>query len=102
MIPDLTNEINAAVMRLGQIALEKSKEICPVVTGNLKRSIHLVEATDRAKRSTTAIVCTNVHYAANVEFGGPYNKPRHYLGGGLEAAKERADIVFFIFLGGHK
>ena len=101
MIPDLNNEINNAVMRLGQIALESSKEICPVVTGNLKRSIHLIEAYDRAKASSEAIVRTTVHYAKDVELGGPYNKPRHYLGGGLETARQRVGLVFTVFLGGY-
>ena len=87
MIPDLTNEINHAVKRLGEIAYDKSKEICPVVTGNLKRSITLMDTYDRMRAASEAIIFTNVHYSADVEFGGPYNKPRHYLGGGLEAAE---------------
>ncbi|MBQ9383085.1 MAG: hypothetical protein IJT87_02490 [Ruminiclostridium sp.] len=102
MIPDLTNEINGAVKRLGQIALENAKDICPVVTGNLMRSIRLEEAYDRAKQTTTAIICTTVHYAKQVELGGPYNTPRHYLGGGLEKARQRVGTVFTVFLGGYR
>ena len=97
---DYSAEINAAVRALGDIALEESKRICPVRTGRLRRSIALRENYSRAKNETSIIIGTTVPYARNVELGGKHNVPRHYLGGGLEKAHQRAGLIFSLFLGG--
>ncbi len=95
-----TNEINAAVRTLGELALEEAKRVCPVKTGRLKRSISKRSSHDRAKNSDSVTIFTNVPYAANVEFGGLNRKPKPFLETGLEKARQSAALVFTLFMKG--
>ena len=97
---DYTNEINAAVRTLGDLALEEAKLVCPVKTGRLRRSISSRISHDRAKNSDSVTIYTNVPYAANVEFGGLNRKPKPFLETGLGKARQSAALIFTLFMKG--
>ena len=97
---DYNAEINAAVRELGRIACEQAREVCPVRTGRLRRSITNTQYHERAGDKLSVKIWTDVPYAAAVELGSGSRKPRHYLGSGAERAAYMAPVVFKIFLGG--
>ena len=97
---DYTDEINAAVRTLGDIALKEASRTCPVKTGRLKRSIALRTQHDRAKNSDSCVIGTTVPYAPNVEFGGRGRRPKPFLENGLEAARKSTVLIFSLFMKG--
>lgn len=97
---DYTDEINAAVRTLGDIALSEAKRTCPVRTGRLKRSIAVRTQHNRAKNSDVSVIGTTVPYAPNVEFGGRGRRPKPFLENGLEAARNSAVLIFSLFMKG--
>lgn len=97
---DYTAEINAAVEELGRIAYEEARTVCPVRTGRLKRSLTNTGYADRAGKTASVKIWTDVPYAAAVELGYGNRKPRHYLGSGADKAARMAPAVFKIYLGG--
>ena len=69
----LPEQIEQALTAIGMTAETHAKELCPVDTGRLRNSItHDVEG-------QTAIIGTNVEYAAYVELGTSRMGARPYL-----------------------
>ncbi|GEM_PF-2283901 len=97
---DYTAEINAAVRELGRIAYEEARAVCPVRTGRLKRSLTNNTVYDRAGKTASVTIWTDVPYAAAVELGTGNRKPRHYLGSGAQKAARMVPAVFRIYMGG--
>ena len=68
-------QIEQALVAIGMTAETYAKENCPVDTGRLRNSItHEVEMGDKS-----AIIGTNVEYAAFVELGTSKMRARPYL-----------------------
>lgn len=61
-----------------------AKHLCPVDTGNLRRSI-----TKDVVSSTKALVGTNVEYAAHVEYGTKKSKGKPYLRPALDKLSQK-------------
>lgn len=80
--------IERAVSHTADIALEAAKEHCPVRTGKLKNSISCT------KQNESAVIFTNVDYAAAVELGTSRQKPQPYLSRGIDEAAKMAGIIF--------
>lgn len=73
-----TGQNLAAALRAGGLVIETpAKAKAPVLTGNLRRSIHTEVDTGGAKAE--ARVGTNVEYATHVEFGTSKQSPQPYL-----------------------
>lgn len=71
----LESQIEQALIAIGMTAETYAKENCPVDTGRLRNSItHEVEMGDKS-----AIIGTNVEYAAFVELGTSKMRARPYL-----------------------
>lgn len=70
-IPDA---VKATLDKSAQSAIQGAQEVVPVVTGNLRDSIRVVE-----QGSNYIIVGTDVEYAAAVEFGTGSREPKPYL-----------------------
>jgi len=68
-------QIIIALEKTAKRAEERAKEIVPVRTGNLQRSIH--SAVD--ENHAIAYVGTNCSYASHVEFGTVKQRPKPYL-----------------------
>ena len=80
--------IERAVSYTADVALEAAKEYCPVRNGKLKNSIAC------SKEKDSAVIFTNVDYAAAVELGTSRQKPQPYLSGGISEAARMAGIIF--------
>lgn len=73
-----TGQNLAAALRAGALVIETpAKAKAPVLTGNLRRSIHTEVSTGGEKAE--ARVGTNVEYATVVEFGTSNRPPKPYL-----------------------
>ena len=71
----LESQIEQALIAIGMTAETYAKENCPVDTGRLRNSItHEVEMGDKS-----AIIGTNVEYAAIVELGTSKMRASQYL-----------------------
>lgn len=80
----LESQIEQALIAIGMTAETYAKENCPVDTGRLRNSItHEVEMGDKS-----AIIGTNVEYAAFVELGTSKMKARPYLRPAAESHSE--------------
>lgn len=75
--PEVLAKITAACVKslaeAGKLIETRAKLLCPVDTGNLRKSI-----TSDVK-GITAEIGTNVHYAPHVEFGTRRSKAKPYL-----------------------
>lgn len=92
-----TGQNLAAALRAGGLMIETpAKAKAPVLTGNLRRSIHTEVSTGGEKAE--ARVGTNVEYGPHVEFGTssqraqPYLRPA-YDGNKAAAVDEVADVL---------
>ena len=82
------NEINRALQKTAELAFFEAKTCCPVRTGRLKNSIKL------NCKGNTAVIGTDVEYAAAVELGTERQQPKSFLGRGINAAKAEAARIF--------
>ena len=82
------NEINRALQKTAELAFLEAKTCCPVRTGRLKNSIKL------NCKGNTAVIGTEVEYAAAVELGTERQQPKSFLGRGINAAKAEASRIF--------
>lgn len=81
-------EISAALQKTAELAFFEAKTCCPVRTGRLKNSIKL------SSKGNSALIGTDVEYAAAVELGREKSAPKSFLGRGANAAKARAAGIF--------
>lgn len=81
-------EISAALQKTAELAFLEARTCCPVRTGRLKNSIKLSSKRD------SALIGTDVEYAAAVELGTEKSAPKSFLGRGANAAKARAAGIF--------
>lgn len=71
----LPQQIEQALIAIGQTAESYAKDYCPVDTGRLRNSItHGVDMSDNS-----AVIGTNVEYAEFVEMGTSKRDPKPYL-----------------------
>lgn len=78
-------ELRDGLAILGQIAETEAKNLAPVDTGNLRRSItHVVE---RDRRGWVMRYGTNVRYAIFQEIGTRFHPPQPFLRPALEALR---------------
>ena len=98
MLKDNTDEILAEVDRLIKRKLERSallvqrtaKQLCPVKTGTLRRSITHVMALD----GKSVYIGSNIEYAPYVEIGTSKMAAKPYLRRALEANIIRIRKIF--------
>lgn len=84
-----TGQNLAAALRAGGLMIETpAKAKAPVLTGNLRRSIHTEVSTGGEKAE--ARVGTNVEYATHVEFGTSKQPPQPYLRPAYDENKDGA------------
>lgn len=88
MVKYSQEKVRRAVLRTAKAAFETSLEYCPVRTGRLKNSITLLPAKE------SAVILTDVEYAANVELGTFRQRPQPFLSRGIYRAAERAGEIF--------
>ena len=69
----LNSASRRAMTKCGSVAAGHAKDVCPVDTGNLRRSIDSVVPDDR-----TAVIGSNVKYAPFVELGH-HQQPGRYV-----------------------
>jgi HK97 gp10 family phage protein len=79
-----------AALAGAQVVEARAKELAPVRTGNLRRSIHS-ELASVSTESALAKVGTNVEYAPYVEYGTRRMSPRPYLRPAFDTAKAEAE-----------
>ena len=80
----LPEQVEQALIAIGLTAETYAKQECPVDTGRLRNSItHEVDMGDQS-----AIIGSNVEYAAYVELGTSRQKPQPYLRPAAENHKE--------------
>lgn len=80
----------AVALRAGGLVIEvPAKAKTPVLTGNLRRSIH-TEAESTGSNSAEARTGTNVEYAPSVEFGTSNQRAQPYLRPAYDENKGRA------------
>lgn len=84
----LAVEAGKAVWEASLFIEERAKEVCPVDTGNLRRSIATTMPSVVGDR-VSGSVGTNVSYAPFVEFGTRNMRAQPFLGPALEAARAR-------------
>ena len=77
-----------AVRRTAELVLNAAKENCPVRTGRLKNSIAV------KVQNNTAVVFTDVEYAAAVELGTARQRPQSFLSRGMAEASKEAGKIF--------
>ncbi|MGN0657908.1 MAG: hypothetical protein ACI4KR_14060 [Ruminiclostridium sp.] len=82
------NEIDTALQKTAELAFLEAKTCCPVRTGRLKNSIQL------NCKGNSAVIGTDVEYAAAVELGTERQQPKSFLGRGINAAKSQAAGIF--------
>ena len=84
-----TGQNLAAALRAGALVIETpAKAKAPVLTGNLRRSIHTEVSTGGEKAE--ARVGTNVEYATAVEFGTSKQPPQPHLRPAYDENKDQA------------
>ncbi len=88
MINYSADKVRRAVLRTAQLVHNKAKEHCPVRTGQLKNSITLLPAKD------SAIIFTDVEYAAMVELGTSRQRPQPFLSRGISEGAKKAGEIF--------
>lgn len=83
-------EILSSTAIAGALPIEnQAKELCPVKTGNLRRSIE-TRFGESSGAKATALVGSAVDYAPYVEFGTSRMAARAFLRGGFDEAGEQA------------
>lgn len=88
MIKYSADKVRKAVLRTAQLAYSEAKANCPVRTGRLKNSITLLPAKD------SAVIFTDVEYAAMVELGTSSQKPQPFLSRGIYESAKKAGEIF--------
>lgn len=78
---DIARELSRAAIRVEH----RAKQLCPVDTGRLRSSITWALATDSV--GLLAIIGSNVHYAAYVEFGTSRARAQPFLRPALQAVR---------------
>lgn len=82
-----TSEALLLAMTKAALNIEgRAKELCPVITGTLRRSIS--SKAERKADKAIGTVGANVEYAAAVEFGTSKRPPKPYI---MPAIKEKQD-----------
>jgi len=88
VLEEVDKRIKANLKTAALMVERSSKQICPVDTGTLKRSIfHIID--DRS-----AVVGTNVEYAPYVEMGTRFWPGKPYLRPALEMNKDKIKQLF--------
>jgi HK97 gp10 family phage protein len=104
-------QIEAALVVGGLVIMSRAKELAPVLSGTLRRSIHIGGYTDKSPdfgsspngaeyddiggnvgEGTQAriLIGTNIEYGAAVEFGTGRQRPKPYLRPAFDQEKEQA------------
>lgn len=87
---DVRGEILSSTAIAGALPIEnRAKELCPVKTGNLRRSIE-TRFGESSGAKATALVGSAVDYAPYVEFGTSRMAARAFLRGGFDEAGDQA------------
>lgn len=73
-----TRTLRAALRAGGLVIRDEAKQKAPVLTGTLRRSIHLRTGSGSG-RGVYVRVGTNLEYAPHVEFGTSRQRPQPYL-----------------------
>ncbi len=73
----------------GMVIVNEAKELVPVLSGNLKRSLH-AEAVEVKPDLLTVRMGTNLDYAEKIEFGGSRKAPQGYMRPALDTKSEEA------------
>lgn len=82
----------AATLAGAMVIEQRAKELTPVRTGNLRRSIHS-QLADSRPESASAKVGTNVEYSPYVEYGTRRMSARPYLRPALDEKRAEARRV---------
>ena len=78
-----------AIKKAAAIVMRRAKQVCPVETGTLKRSIFF-----KMHKPQSAIIGTNVLYAPFVELGTKFQDAQPYLSRALQESQGRITQLY--------
>ena len=83
------NKVKAGLKAGALLITNEAKELVPVLTGSLKRSIH-DEPIKIGSSMFSTLIGSNLDYAEKIEFGGSRKAPQGYMRPALDTKGEGA------------